>query len=103
VCNDVCVCVCVCNSPEILQSQPYGEKADIWAMGCVLYQMATLKPPFFSNNMLTLAQKVRTMPPYHLTCQMYCCCILALYTIKWCSRDLHVCRVDCDGRICAYS
>eukprot|EP00794_Sanderia_malayensis_P003149 gene3149-3618_t len=44
--------------PEIIQNLPYGEKADVWALGCVLYQMATLKPPFFSSNMLTLATKI---------------------------------------------
>ena len=45
-------------SPEIVQNQPYGEKADIWALGCILYQMAALEPPFFSNNMLTLVKKI---------------------------------------------
>ncbi|XP_048237261.1 serine/threonine-protein kinase Nek10-like [Haliotis rufescens] len=44
--------------PEIVQNQPYGEKADMWALGCILYQMCTLNPPFFSNNMLTLATKI---------------------------------------------
>ncbi|XP_041365130.1 serine/threonine-protein kinase Nek10-like [Gigantopelta aegis] len=44
--------------PEIVQSQPYGEKADIWSLGCILYQMCTLEPPFFSHNMLTLATKI---------------------------------------------
>eukprot|EP00795_Rhopilema_esculentum_P013959 gene13959-4919_t len=44
--------------PEIIQNHPYGEKADIWAVGCILYQMSTLQPPFFSSNMLTLATKI---------------------------------------------
>ncbi|KAL8610125.1 hypothetical protein ACOMHN_024591 [Nucella lapillus] len=44
--------------PEIVQNQPYGEKADMWALGCILYQMAMLEPPFFSNNMLTLVKKI---------------------------------------------
>ncbi|KAK7477969.1 hypothetical protein BaRGS_00030798 [Batillaria attramentaria] len=44
--------------PEIVQNQPYGEKADVWALGCILYQMAMLDPPFFSNNMLTLVKKI---------------------------------------------
>lgn len=46
------------NSPEVVKNEPYGEKADIWALGCILYQMATLKPPFYSSNMLSLASKV---------------------------------------------
>ncbi|XP_062925562.1 serine/threonine-protein kinase Nek10 [Mobula hypostoma] len=44
--------------PEIVKSEPYGEKADIWAAGCILYQMATLNPPFYSSNMLSLATKI---------------------------------------------
>uniref|UniRef100_A0A3B4B7F0 Protein kinase domain-containing protein n=1 Tax=Periophthalmus magnuspinnatus TaxID=409849 RepID=A0A3B4B7F0_9GOBI len=45
--------------PEVVKSEPYGEKADVWALGCVLYQMATLQPPFYSSNMLSLANKVQ--------------------------------------------
>ncbi|ELW62498.1 Serine/threonine-protein kinase Nek10, partial [Tupaia chinensis] len=44
--------------PEVLKSEPYGEKADVWAAGCILYQMATLSPPFYSTNMLSLATKI---------------------------------------------
>uniref|UniRef100_A0A8C4WG87 NIMA related kinase 10 n=1 Tax=Gopherus evgoodei TaxID=1825980 RepID=A0A8C4WG87_9SAUR len=44
--------------PEVVKSEPYGEKADVWAAGCILYQMATLKPPFYSTNMLSLATKI---------------------------------------------
>ncbi|XP_028927181.2 serine/threonine-protein kinase Nek10 isoform X2 [Ornithorhynchus anatinus] len=44
--------------PEVVQSEPYGEKADVWAAGCILYQMATLNPPFYSTNMLSLATKI---------------------------------------------
>ncbi|XP_072316847.1 serine/threonine-protein kinase Nek10 [Eucyclogobius newberryi] len=44
--------------PEVVKSEPYGEKADVWALGCVLYQMVTLQPPFYSTNMLSLANKI---------------------------------------------
>ncbi|KAI1886135.1 hypothetical protein AGOR_G00210890 [Albula goreensis] len=44
--------------PEIVKSEPYGEKADVWAAGCILYQMVTLNPPFYSSNMLSLATKI---------------------------------------------
>uniref|UniRef100_A0A803XLI8 Protein kinase domain-containing protein n=1 Tax=Meleagris gallopavo TaxID=9103 RepID=A0A803XLI8_MELGA len=45
-------------SPEVVKNEPYGEKADVWAAGCILYQMATLNPPFYSTNMLSLATKI---------------------------------------------
>jgi len=44
--------------PEIIKNEPYSDKADVWALGCLLYQMATLEPPFTSTNMLTLATKI---------------------------------------------
>ncbi|CAK8683319.1 unnamed protein product [Clavelina lepadiformis] len=44
--------------PEIVKSEPYGDKADIWALGCILQQMATLDPPFNASNMLSLATKI---------------------------------------------
>ncbi|KAG2465022.1 NEK10 kinase, partial [Polypterus senegalus] len=44
--------------PEIVKNEPYGEKADVWAVGCILYQMVTLNPPFYSSNMLSLATKI---------------------------------------------
>lgn len=49
---------CFLLSPEVVKCEPYGEKADVWAAGCILYQMATLNPPFYSINMLALAAKV---------------------------------------------
>ncbi|KAM8870341.1 serine/threonine-protein kinase Nek10 isoform 2-T2 [Spinachia spinachia] len=44
--------------PEVVKNEPYGEKADVWALGCILYQMAALQPPFNSSNMLSLATKI---------------------------------------------
>lgn len=44
--------------PEIIKNEPYNEKADIWAIGCVLYEMCCLEPPFFTSNMLALATKI---------------------------------------------
>ena len=38
-------------SPEICQAQPYGYKSDVWSLGCVLYELATLRHAFDDESM----------------------------------------------------
>merc|ERR1711976_986593 len=38
-------------SPEVWRDEPYDLKSDIWSLGCVLYEVCALKPPFTANNM----------------------------------------------------
>nr|XP_027312226.1 serine/threonine-protein kinase Nek1 isoform X6 [Anas platyrhynchos] len=45
-------------SPEICQNRPYNNKSDIWALGCVLYEMCTLKHAFEAGNMKNLVLKI---------------------------------------------
>lgn len=47
-------------SPEMCQEKPYNEKTDIWALGCILYQMCTGKYPFDAANQAALAMKIVT-------------------------------------------
>ena len=44
--------------PEIVQSQPYTEKADIWSLGCIIYELMTFTQPFSAGNPLTVAKKI---------------------------------------------
>ena len=45
-------------SPEVWSERPYDHKSDVWSLGCVLYEMCTLKPPFRGESMRDLRQKI---------------------------------------------
>ncbi|XP_039182411.1 serine/threonine-protein kinase Nek1 isoform X5 [Crotalus tigris] len=45
-------------SPEICENKPYNNKSDMWALGCVLYEMCTLKHAFEAGNMKNLVLKI---------------------------------------------
>lgn len=46
-------------SPELIKKGRYDEKSDIWALGCIVYEMATLYPPFRARGYNELAQKIK--------------------------------------------
>ena len=45
-------------SPEIWNDEPYSNKSDIWSLGCVIYEMITLHPPFRAESMEGLYHKI---------------------------------------------
>ena len=45
-------------SPEICEGKPYNTKSDIWALGCILHEMAELKKPFDGTNLPALIKKI---------------------------------------------
>ena len=44
-------------SPEVWE-EPYDSKSDVWSLGCVMYEMITLRPPFQAKSMEELYKKV---------------------------------------------
>jgi serine/threonine protein kinase len=42
-------------SPELCEERPYDEKSDIWALGCLVYEMIVGHPPFLAANQVALA------------------------------------------------
>jgi NIMA (never in mitosis gene a)-related kinase len=45
-------------SPEVCQEKPYDWSSDIWAMGCLLYELCAQKVPFEAPNISSLVQKI---------------------------------------------
>lgn len=45
-------------SPELCQGAKYNYKSDIWAMGCVIFEVLTLKKTFDATNPLNLCVKI---------------------------------------------
>ena len=45
-------------SPEIVQSNTYDFKTDIWSIGVLLYEMCALRPPFNGQNLHQLAMQI---------------------------------------------
>jgi len=55
-------------SPELCQEKPYTTPSDIWAMGCILYEMCALKTPFEGSSIAKLVDnivrgRVPSVPP----------------------------------------
>ena len=46
-------------SPEQIDETKYNEKSDIWSLGCFLYELAALKPPFQARNQIQLAMRIK--------------------------------------------
>ena len=46
-------------SPEVWNDRPYDAKCDLWSLGCVIYEMATLRPPFRAGNLKELYAKIQ--------------------------------------------
>lgn len=45
-------------SPELFKYKPYSYKSDIWALGCIMYEICNLKHAFDAENLNGLAIKI---------------------------------------------
>ena len=45
-------------SPEICKEMPYNSKGDVWALGCILYELCTFNKPFSASNPAALILKI---------------------------------------------
>jgi len=50
-------------SPEICEEKPYNEKSDIWALGCILYELCTFNHPFDAKSQGALVLKILNSNP----------------------------------------
>ncbi|TMS17202.1 Serine/threonine-protein kinase Nek4 [Larimichthys crocea] len=85
-------------SPELCQDVPYSSKSDIWALGCLLYEMCSLRPPFAATNLLSLFYKI-TKGEYDPVANVYSDSISSLIQSMLClnpeNRPSAACILSC--------
>ncbi|XP_072174268.1 serine/threonine-protein kinase ULK4-like [Diadema setosum] len=47
-------------APEVLQGEPHSIASDLWAFGCLLYEMYTGQPPFHDDDFSKLVEQIIT-------------------------------------------
>ena len=45
-------------SPEVWKDNPYSYKSDLWSIGCVIYELCALRPPFQGKDLDELYENV---------------------------------------------
>jgi len=53
-------------SPELCRGEAYDSKADMWALGCVIYELAGLKRPFSGPNLHAVVMNICMTEPASL-------------------------------------
>ena len=47
-------------SPEIVSDLSYTHKSDIWSLGCIIYELCSLSPPFNAKTHWSLIEKIKS-------------------------------------------
>ncbi|XP_051526309.1 serine/threonine-protein kinase 36-like isoform X2 [Myxocyprinus asiaticus] len=45
-------------SPELVEEKPYDHSTDLWSLGCILYELHTGAPPFYTNSIFHLVKLI---------------------------------------------
>ncbi|NXE14847.1 STK36 kinase, partial [Lophotis ruficrista] len=45
-------------SPELVEDQPYDHTADLWSVGCILYELFVGTPPFYTSSIFELVSLI---------------------------------------------
>ena len=48
--------------PEVCMGKPYDSKADVWAIGVILYELITFRKPFDSVSIYGVFEKIKKAP-----------------------------------------
>lgn len=46
------------SSPEVWEDKPYSYKSDLWSVGCIIYEMCCLRPPFKGKSIEELCDNI---------------------------------------------
>ena len=50
-------------APEVCKGKPYDYKADVWSLGCVMYELCSLNRPFQGESIATVLNSILTKSP----------------------------------------
>nr|XP_054406385.1 serine/threonine-protein kinase ULK4 isoform X9 [Pongo abelii] len=53
----------VYTAPEVVRGADFSISSDLWSLGCLLYEMFSGKPPFFSESISELTEKILCEDP----------------------------------------